>query len=115
MAEVDVTKQLFDPSNLDVSAANINTGASYTGAWVFCGGFDRIRFTAIADQILQVHVEFSNDGANIDAISLEYETTGVTIGDGWDAAVYARYCRLVADNASGVNTTSCRLGLRGAR
>ena len=114
MPEIDVTKGLFDPAILDLSDANIDTGDTYTSAWRYCGDYKNIYATVYADQVLQVHLEFSNNGADIDAISNIYDSQ-VSVGDGYDWPVMGRYVRMLAANASGVNTTTCRLRMQGKR
>ncbi len=99
---------------LDYSNTNINTGASYTGAWVHCGNYERVRVSVYADQILQAHIEFSMDAVNIDAVSDTWDAAA-SVGEGYDWAVYNLYARVVVSNSSGVNTAACRIRMLGEK
>ena len=111
--EIDITAGLFDPALLDYSDAIITNANSYDGAWCYCGSFERIRFSVYADILLHAHLEFSLNAADIDAISA---TWVMDTGDANDYAVYGRYARIIVVNdIAGVDTTTTRIRMYGAR
>jgi len=104
--------KFIGPNTLAHSTDNIADGDSYSSGWIHVEGFGRVRAMIYADQSLDYHVEFSHDGQNKYAES-GGGSTSANVGEGADWANYGLYAKLVVENNSGADTTTCRIAFYG--
>jgi len=93
---------------LDSTTDNINNGASYTGSAFSIEEYGLIIGTLFADQDLTLHVdERVSPNTDWDARGTTSYTANSLMG--FTAAVIGHEARIVIDNNSGSNTTTCRM------
>ena len=101
-------QQYVVPDLNNTSVANLNSAATFTGAWTSTLNFGAIQGTFYATQNCIVYIEQSSDGVNVDVTdSFQYNVAKGNLGTTIQAV--AAFFRVRVTNLGAIATTTLRL------